>query len=228
MTRLLFVAILAITTLAGPTVVFAGGLMDFDYCAGIHPSCCQHAVIGSIVTVDITVRDLVNPTFGFEGSRPVTSIRRFEVALVMDPGLYITDLTYPVQAVNLGDLENLDVFYVTPLPVGDYFTVLATVTFILTGFPEENLFANPPLYPCHYEFDPAVAAVAAVAAYPVAEPSLAGRIVLTDADDPSVPIFALDSTEEEWLIPRFRFRAMQEAPVATEDESWGTIKALYR
>jgi hypothetical protein len=221
-----------ILVIACSPAAFAGGLLAFDYCHGIHPYCCTRVPSGSIVTLDINILSPVNPEFESQGSRAVTSISGFELGLAMDPGMYLLDVIYPVPALNFGEQGSLVVGFGTPVPVVDYITTLATVSFLVVAPADPTLSEVPLTYPCHYYFDPAEYLVTGVQVDVASQPSIAGKVAIVDADDTIDPLVVLDNTpaSDEWDYNpgRFRIRFQEEDPISAENESWGSIKSLYR
>ena len=175
-----------------------------------------------VYTVMLYVHNPVNPDFEALGSRPVQQIDGFECALVEWGNLRLLGAQFPVPAINVGTTANLVVGYSVPIPVvSDGLTILATISYAMlppsvnqAGISETVETASP--QPCDF-------ATSGLYLAPTQFPAIVGSLAYLDADDTNDPLVAASPYSYDY--PSFR---VDQWPVATEQQSWGSIKSLYR
>jgi len=171
----------------------------------------------------LVVENPINPDFESSGSRPVQQINGFECALVDWGNFRVVSVQYPVPSINIGSTSNQVVGYSVPIPViSGGPTILATITFAILPPTKSQLnkrvdaVAGSPL-PCETATDGVFFA-------PTERPSIVGSMAYLDAEDTDDPLIAA-TTWNGFDQPAF---LVEPWTVATENQSWGSIKSLYR
>lgn len=171
----------------------------------------------------LVVEDPINPDFESSGSRPVQQINGFECALVDWGNFRVLSVQYPVPAVNIGSTANQVVGYSVPIPVvSGGPTILATITFAILpptksqASNRADVGAKSPL-PCSTATDGLFFAI-------TERPSIVGSMAYLDAEDTNDPLVAA-TTWNGFDQPAF---LVEPWAVATDNQSWGSVKSLYR
>lgn len=150
----------------------------------------------------------VNDNFqgGTGTNRPVTQVGAFEcrVNLPSEAGFIAGAPTFPGGGVNIESSPYLVVGYVTPIPVVNNAAVLATWSMMVTDSEQHDITMGL----AHF-------------------PSIPGEMAIVDAEDTTgddlVPVFV---STADFAVPVFSINGT--AAVATEESSFGSVKALFR
>jgi len=143
-----------------------------------------------------------------ETGAPYPTINAFELKLNFDPvgGLFNLGNAYPPQAINVGDMNNIGLGYLEyvvglgeDFPVTDEQAVLATVTFMHTSTDEITVTAGPTFVP-----------------------GIEGHMAFQSVPGDLRPMYSMGGAHEN---PVFIFQGIA---IAVENESFGSVKALFR
>ena len=183
----------------------------FDYCV--------YGPGMQVYIVYVFIDNPVNPDFDGGGSNPVSWINGFEGRFVAEGDATLLGMHFPVNAIDAGTNGNTVVGFAEPVPVVDGRAIVATLEIFLqspVGGPDE-VKRSP--QPCD-------AATGFVYIFPTRPTSsIEGKLAYLDADDPDDPLVAA----QVWLGWEDGLALVLEVvPVATEQQTWGTIKTLYR
>jgi len=168
----------------------------------------------------VFVQNPVNPDFDGTGApHPVSWINGFECRLWLEGDAILLGWHFPVNAIDAGTDGNTVVGFAEPVPVVEGRAIVATLEIFLggTGIPPVSGKSSP--LPC--EQPTAAAHMAPIR--PV--PSVPGMLAYLDADDPDDPLVG---ATPYWGVSPDIVLLMEAEPVATEQQTWGGIKALYR
>lgn len=172
-----------------------------------------------VYTAHVYIQNPVNPGFDGGGSQPVNWINGFECRFVAEGDVTLLGLHFPVDAIDAGTNGNTVVGFAEPVPVVGGTALLATLEmFLHTPGSEPADLKRSPL-PC----DGATGFVYMLPTRPTS--SIEGVMAYLDADDPDDPLVAAYNA---WGFPEGLALLLEVVPVATEQQTWGTIKTLYR
>jgi len=222
MKRLLLVC-LAGTFLLGVSTGYAQNenLMGFS-ADPTDPQTCLIGAGNTVNPVHVFISRPVNNDFEGGQVRDVEWVSGFECRAWLEGAGFLLGWSYPVNAVNAGTKGNTVVGFATPIPVIDQFVVVATVEIFLTyptGQADPDAKLAPPLA-CN---DPTAWLYMAPCA-PLS--SIVGMMAFLDAEDTDNPLVGaalygnLQGEDLSMLL--------EVQPVATDIQSWGGVKALYR
>ncbi len=166
------------------------------------------------VTLDFYLFNPVNPDFGTGAERTVTNVSGFECKVTGTEGINILGWSFPVPYLNFGDSGELIVGYSEPVPVVGGAVKLASVDLFVGNITSFTLPAAP-AGRCVNEDNAALEIGLANVQ------SIAGFTAYVDADDPVDPLVA-------GQVMSLQIAIYEEQPVATDSQTWGTLKALYR
>lgn len=187
---------------------------------------CVYGPSMTVYTVSLVLHEPVNPDFDGTGAgQPVTNVGGFECRLWGEGDVDILDVRFPVNAINAGTEDDEQIVgFAEPVPVVDGIAVLALVDVFLwmpgtKPVPQEWQDKASPL-PCdNYNATLSMAPLRGT-------PSIADKMAFLDADDPQDPLVAADNSLI-WFEGDVEL-LLEAMIVETEDQSWGTMKALYR
>ncbi len=199
---LLTVSALAALSLLGPSTGFT-----FENQIGFYNDLDQSATFieGYNVPAPFSVYVMINDPYNPNTAAPVANLGGFEFLLTMPVGAYIFDSSYPVQALNIGDVVGeYIVGFGQPLPVvSDTPTLVLTLTVFCTSTGYDQFFF---LTPTHY-------------------PGIPGEIALMDFDTRDIiPMCMVIGGSFDYPI----FAINPVPPVAVDEISFDGVKALFR
>jgi hypothetical protein len=209
MKKLLFVvSALAAFSLLAPSSGFA----QWENKIGIYTTAVAPESGGTSMTLAASTPTniyfvLTNP---MNGGQEVQSVEAFEFKVAYNPSATFFKLaeSFPVDALNVGTAPEYVVGYASPVAVGAdrQITLMTWQCMILTPT-QHDLFIELPSIP-----------------------SLAGSLAYQDADALSGDLLvAATSSSNDYAAKVFSFNpAAGEEPIATENESFGNVKALFR
>jgi hypothetical protein len=141
---------------------------------------------------------LINPVSDFGNVRLVGG---FECAIVPASGDYLLGVTFPLQALNIGDPDNMVVGYSHGLPVESSGTTLATVSVLTLGNNPEGYYLQP-----------------------ATGSSIPNSLVYLDAGGSEALLVDALPVSGSFDVPVFTFGDYS----IEEDKKWGDVKSLYR
>ena len=221
--RKTLISILMITSLLAPAVV-QGQMpalnqfeLSFDPFSG--PWTCLWQ--SGVATLNLYVLSPYNPSFDGGGGRYVEHIKGFECRIEAFGDVTILGLRYPVPSINAGTGSSYAVGYSEPVPVNDYFFVLAEVDILIAAGlgdtkSSASVAAASPVGCSNYSGRLLIA--------PTYRPSVPGMMAYLDSDDPDNPVVGATRYGED---PEADVRT-EPRPVADERSSWDSIKVFYR
>jgi len=177
---------------------------------------CTREVDGTVVTLDLNLFNPVNHDFDGGQTRAVTGVNGFECRLVHTEGMEILAWHFPVQAIDVGSGDEVKVGFAEPVPVVDGKATVATIDVFFGN-------ASFELFPYDYGrcvWDQNILAYIK----PTFMQSLPGVTAYLDADDPDDPLVPGFTTGDD----ADHVYSLRLAPVATERNTWGTLKSFYR
>lgn len=174
---------------------------------------CQYQEVDQTITVTLWLVRPVNPDFGTDGERAVTSVGGFQCAVTASEGLNLLGWTPAAPATVFTNGAGMRMTYDAPLPVVDGRVALATCQVYVGGITSFPL-PESPLARCTNHAN----------AFTYVGPALFGTVSYVDADDPTEPEVAPHYNEGDHDL---QFEIHQ-APVPAAAPAWGTVKALYR
>lgn len=213
MKKLLFaVSALAALSLLAPSVGFAQTAhnqlgMYIDQ-VGTPTAANIDVAINTPFNVFLVLTNPVNETFneGVDTQVPITSVDGFEAAIVLPTAatFFVLAENYPAPEINVGSAPDYIVGFSNSVPVVDNAVVLVSWQFMTLDPAALDVFMD----------------ATATARFP-------GKMAVVDAGDntttPGQPIYP--STGD---FANKVFSINGTPPVATENESWGGVKALFR
>lgn len=161
----------------------------------------------------------------FEGGevRQVEWISGFECRAWVEGDAILLGWTFPVNAIDAGVNGNTMVGFATPVPVVDRFVVVGTVQIFMayptgqTGGDSDGLKVSP--LPC----DNATGFLYMKHTMPLPSiPDMMAYLDAEDTDDPLVGATLYGALGDDLAMQ------LEVQPVATEPQTWGGVKALYR
>lgn len=213
-----FLILMALATVASADVYDFKNIMTIkpDPYSPAHDFDCWIMQENTVRTMGLYLHQPVNYDFDNGVERAVTNVWGFECRIEVTDGMTILDWHFPVPSINIGVGNELIVGYSVPVPVVDDVVELATFD-VLFG----NASFELPDYgtgPCYLH------ANIEVFIRPTSIQSIPGSTAYVDFDDPGPNLVAGEIAEDY----DFRFLLTKEDPVATEGQTWGAMKALYR
>lgn len=206
------VSALAALSLIAPSAGFAQGAYNqlglyLDQAGD--PNTAEYTGIGSQFTAYLVLTNPVNEAYNDgQGTppyeRPMDLVSGFELQIVFPTGATFFKLSqaYNGQGLNIGTEPDFIVGYSTPVPVTDGAVWLMSFTMLpLDGNPREIFFGTSSV--------PSLPGVMAVADGSIENDNL--QAVYPSSGDLSLPVFGVNT-----------------GVVATEAESWGSVKSLFR
>ena len=146
---------------------------------------------------------------------PISNVGGFECKLILPSEIFLLEFALPPASVNFKPLPEMVVG--TNIPVVAEQTVLATLTVLVPEYLGDTLFAGlSPVNPAYQ--------------------SIPGRLAISDADDAfslhAVDAYGPDGVAVDYTEPMIYFGDPRGsgAPctVDNEEQTWGSLKALYR
>lgn len=181
---------------------------------------CLRGLTGQTYTVFLYLMNPINYDFGDGEIRSVYNVGGFECRLHAEGDVIILDKRFPVPSIDVGQAESMIVGFSEPVLVnGDGLALLAEVdVFLAEG-------SDPVGTPDKVSPLPCDGATGFLYLYPSYPPSIEGRMAYLDWDDPDNPVVGADRL---WDYDDYPSLMLEPIIVATEDQSWGSIKAIYR
>lgn len=194
---------ISLVFLAALAMVSTAGAADWVNRVGIYTDEVASAVRSDVAGTPVTLYAILhNP---MNGSTPLVNVNGFEFRLILD-GVSVTDVQLPAGSVNAGTGPN-------------NFVVGSSVNFNYSAASDGmvQLMSMDVLCP--------VAQPSYIYFAPANRQSIAGEMSFIDTDAGELVVMTPACTSNEMTDPVFGFFY---DPVATEDESWGSVKALFR
>lgn len=215
MKKLLFaVSALAALSLLAPSAGFAqtayNQLGIYTDQAGIPDSANTVATVNVPFNAYLVLTNPWNHSFGPIGGeveQAITAVDGFEVRLDFPESAswFMLSENFPANEINVGQGNDYVVGFATSVPVTDNAVVLVTWQFMVLAASEFNTYMNLTTFP-----------------------SVAGTLAIVDADDTDQPsnLVSVYPSTNDFDTPVFSVNGT--AAVATENESWGGVKALFK
>lgn len=200
------------------TIAEAGGQISLANYTSAHDASCWYQHANTIQTIELGLVNAINPSFGSSGERAVTNVSGFECKLIPHEGVTILAVNFPVPAIDVGRNGGMVVGFSEPIPVvpGGK-TILATVDVFFGGDTSFPLLDQPTSL-CYMGYNTWIQVTETFPA------SIEGSVAFIDADDPDDPLVAAFYNPDHDL----RIYLLKDPSVATEINTWGQVKAIYR
>lgn len=143
----------------------------------------------------------------FEGTVPVENINGFEATVTVPAGMFAVGVTFPPGGTNFATAPNLQVGYNGPNLVEDGVCVLAEISIVAGATADSHFYLNP------------LAIGSSIPGHMVVVANTGGT---EQARTVGYPVSGDYANEVFTLNPTGG------GPVATETQSWGNVKSLYR
>ncbi len=210
LTQILLVTVLVLTAGASPVTAQFDDLFLLSLDTLPYDN-CQRGYFGQSYAMNLILWNSTSPTGLVSG---------FECRLLQEGFVQVTGLEVPGQGFNLGTATNLIVGYAEPVLVAEA-TILATITYVVVDSPTATV--TPPV--TGDKASPICGdAQSSFSLVPTLKPSLPGLMAYVYPDggnDILVPAGSISGgVGRDFLVDVI--------PVATDVQSWGSVKALYR
>lgn len=191
----------------GFAVPFSNQLGIYTDPTGDPASANYDAVVNVPFMAYLIVTNPINHYFegGTATEEAITMIDGFEckVSMPESPNFNVLSRTYPVNMINIGSDPNYVVGFASNVPVTGTSLVLCTWQIMVTSEEEFNIYLGSTQFP-----------------------SIDGEMAILDVNDSQDPLSAVYVSTGDRTVPVFSVNGT--SAVATVNESWGGVKALFR